>query len=109
MATPERPNLDPYIEATKCFMDRIAEIEDEMDTILNHGRKIDIRKFRDLEEDFQTFSNAFDALIHDHNIPFVVSFLRSQARKLGRQKTDPDYFKRSQHLRCLAADLNRAA
>ena len=138
MATPERPNLDPYIEATKCFMDRIAEIEDEMDTIRFREQSIHVTfdqrpdtpqdlsaitdpefhqqriedwiELEKLTEALAKDNQAFDALIHDHDIPFVVSFLRAQARKLGRQKTDPDYFKRRQHLRCIATGLlSRAA
>ena len=137
MATPERPKLTPYIDACDYFMDRIAEIEDEMDTIgfieqsihvtfdqrpdtppdwsaitdpeFHQQRIEDWVELEKLTEALAKYNQAFDALTHGHDIPFVVSFLRSQARKLGRQKTDPDYFKRSQHLRCLAADLNRAA
>ena len=137
MATPERPNLVPYIEAGDYLWNSIARIGDEMDTLrcrgqsiegtfdqrpntppdwdtitdpqFNQIRKQDMRKYKKLEKNFRAFSQAFDALTHNHNIPFVVSFLRVQARELGKQKTDPDYFKRSQHLRCLAADLNRAA
>lgn len=105
MTTPERSNLVPLIDATKYFMDCIAQIEDEMDTILNQGRKIDIRKLRKLEEDFQAFSQAFDALTHDHNIPFVVEFLQDQVTELSRQAENDEDYKNIQHLSCLAANL----
>lgn len=109
MTTPERSNLVPLIDANIYFMDRIAEIEDEMDAILNHGRQIDVRIFRDLEKDFQSFSNAFDALTHGHNIPFVVGFLQNQVTELRSQAKGQEDYENIQRLSYLADDLSRAA
>lgn len=137
MTTPERPNLVPFIDATKYFMDHIAEIEDEMDTIrfieqsihvtfdqrldtppdwsaitdpeFHQQRIEDWVELEKLTEALAKYDQAFDALTHDHDIPFVVSFLRSQARKLGRQTSDPENSKITQHLRRTATGLSRAA
>ena len=118
-------------------MDRIAEIEDEMDTIRFREQSIHVTfdqrpdtpqdwsaitdpefhqqriedwiELEKLTEALAKDNQAFDALTHGHDIPFVVSFLRSQARKLGRQKTDPENITKNQHLRRIATGLSRAA
>ena len=109
MATPERPNIVPYMRANDYFLTSAAQIYDEIDTILNQGRKIDIGKLTKLEEDFQALSQAFDALTHGHNIPFVVSFQRDQVTELSTRVKDQEDYENIQRLNCLAAELSKAA
>ena len=137
MATPERPKLTPYIDACDYFMDRIAEIEDEMDTIgfieqsihvtfdqrpdtppdwsaitdpkFHQQRIEDWVEFEKLTEALAKYNQAFDALTHGHNIPFVVGFLRDQVTGLSTQVEDQEDYENIQRLSCLAADLSRTA
>lgn len=137
MATPERPKLTPYIDACDYFMDRIAEIEDEMDTIrfieqsihvtfdqrldtppdwsaitdpeFHQQRIEDWVELEKLTEALAKYNQAFDTLTHGHNIPFVVGFLRDQVAELSIQVKDPKGYRNIQQLNCLADDLNHAA
>ena len=109
MTTPERPNLAPYIDANDYLWSSIAQIWDEMDTILNQGRKRDIRKLKKLEEDFQTFNQAFDALVHDSNPSPVIRLLENQAEDLRTHSAGDENTEKIQDLKRLAADLSDAA
>ena len=104
MISPEvRFYPSPHTTAHDYFMEAISQLEEELDTV---GNKQAAKK---IEDSLEKYNQAFDALTHGHNIPVVVRFLRDQARELGKQKTDPEYFRKKQHLRCLAADLSHAA
>ena len=138
MITPEaRPNLVSYIDACDYFMDRIAEIEDEMDTIrfieqsihvtfdqhpdtppdwsvitdpeFHQQRIEDWVELEKLTEALAKYNQAFDVLTHENNIPFVTSFLRDQVTELSTQLKDQEDYKNIQRLSCLADDLSRAA
>ena len=137
MATPERPKLTPYIDACDYFMDRIAEIEDEMDTIgfieqsihvtfdqrpdtppdwsaitdpeFHQQRIEDWVELEKLTEAFAKYNQAFDALTHGHNIPFVVGFLQNQVTELRSQAKGQEDHENIQRLSCLADNLSRAA
>jgi len=109
MTTPERPNLAPYIDANDYLWNSTAQIWDEMDTILNQGRKKDMRKLKKLEEDFQTFNQAFDALVHDSNPSPVIRLLENQAEDLRAHSAGDENTKIIQELKRLATDLSRAA
>ena len=137
MATPERPKLTPYIDACDYFMDRIAEIEDEMDTIrfieqsihvtfdqhpdtppdwsvitdpeFHQQRIEDWVELEKLTEALAKYNQAFDALTHGHNIPFVVGFFEDQAEVLRVHAAGDKNAEKIQELEYLATSLSPAA
>ena len=137
MITPERPNLAPYIGANDYLINSTAKIWDEMDIIrlrgqsihvtfdqlpdtppfwntitdprFNQIRKKDMRKLKKLEEDFQTFNQAFDALVHGGNPSPVIRLLENQAEDLRTHSAGDENTEKIQDLKRLAADLSDAA
>ena len=137
MATPEIPNLTPYIKAGDYFMDRIAEIEDEMDTIRFREQSIHVTfdqhpdtppdwsiitdpefhqqriedwvELEKLTGALAKYNQAFDTLTHGHNIPFVVRFFEDQAEVLRVHAAGNENAEKIQELESLATSLSPAA
>ena len=104
MFNPEvRPQLLHRIDAYAHFMDTIAQLEEELETVS------DTQVAERLEKSLAKYNQAFDVLTHENNIPFVTSFLRDQVTELSTQVKDQEDYNHIQRLNCLAADLSRAA
>lgn len=93
----------PDTTAHDYFMEAISQLEEELDTA---GNKQTAKK---IEDSLEKYNQAFDALTHGHNIPFVVEFLQNQVTELRNQAKGQEDYKNIQRLSCLADDLSHAA
>ena len=104
MFNPEvRPQLLHRIDAYAHFMDTIAQLEEELETVS------DTQVAERLKESLAKYNQAFDVLTHENNIPFVASFLQKQAEELRTHTAGDKNTEKIQDLERLATGLSRTA
>src|SRR3989344_5500703 len=104
MSNPEvRPPLAHRIAAYAHFMETIAELEEELETVS------DTQAAERLEKTLANYKQTFDVLTHDNNVPLVARFLEDQAEELRKHTAGDKDAEKIQDLERLANGLSRAA
>lgn len=97
------PHLSHRIDAYAHFMDAIAQLEEELETVS------DKQTAERLGESLAKYDQAFNVLTHSNNVPLVARFFEDQAEDLRTHAIGDEDAEKIQDLERLAADLSRAA